>query len=790
MAAAAFAAPLLARAQPREPAVGDALCVPAAGDMPARGPYPSETALVAAADRVEQVLAALRARGDASGASPAILAVSSTAQQPPPPLALARYCAAAGELMRLSASGSQRQALNYLLAAYRLSEGSGDRLAPRAAYRLAMIGMTEPGASGTRGSGGGRRRGDMPAMPLQQRAALPPDSACGELTASGIAALTSREVSLLALACAADQSARAGDASLSALSNLKLARLEGAFGDLPGQDRAAFRTFARERAQRTIATALTLDNGPEQVELIGRLAETALENGDRGGAEVEAALAALGGRAGDPQAASIAAAIRARLALTRGDMPAARAQAEAAILAESRRGVPARLPLHYLVLADADPDRRASHVHAAYVALDNLRPLLPRLDPLTEESSFTLYMRSVFAAAADVQLASATGGDETASIRRAQEIVEAYRQAELQSAFGSECLPARVASDLDGLRPGETILYPLLLADRVELLVVSGGGPGRGAQYRRLPPNRAVNRADVARLVEQVAVPLSYGEDNGWREAARRLYDILIAPVAAQLAPDGMLAVVPDGSLRALPFAALVAPDGRYLVQQTRLSVIPALAFSQPAGGQRGAGLNIVAASLEREMDLPAGSFAALDGTAEEARIAVRQASRGWLVPDFTRADLFGALDRRVDVLHLATHAAFNGRSDRAFIVANGEVIRLSELRDMIGRSGLRGEAIDLIVLSACETAVGDDEASMGLAGAAVQAGARSVIGSLWQVDDAGTAELMRQFYRRYAGGRSRSEALREAQLALIEGGGAGAGPNIWAAFALLGAWR
>jgi CHAT domain-containing protein len=189
-------------------------------------------------------------------------------------------------------------------------------------------------------------------------------------------------------------------------------------------------------------------------------------------------------------------------------------------------------------------------------------------------------------------------------------------------------------------------------------------------------------------------------------------------------------------------------------------------------------------------MDLPVGSFAALQGTAEEARIAARYASASWVIPEFTRADLGSALDRRVDVLHLATHAAFNGRSDRAFIVANGEVIRLSELRDMIGRSGMRGEAIDLIVLSACETAVGDDEASMGLAGAAVQAGARSVIGSLWQVNDAGTAELMRQFYRRYAEGQPRSQALREAQLALIEGGGGNADPNIWAAFALLGAWR
>ncbi|WP_166042525.1 CHAT domain-containing protein, partial [Sphingosinicella sp. YJ22] len=633
-----------------------------------------------------------------------------------------------------------------------------------------------------------RRRGTGPAAPLDERAATPPDSACEELTPAGLDTLTAREVSLLALACAADQAQQSGDLRLATLSNLKLAQLEGSYGDLPGEERETFRAFARERAQRAIAVATALDGDPAQPELIGRLAEAAVDYGDTGSPELASALAALAAHR-DPAAASISVSLQARLALARGDAATARRHALAAILAESRRPIPARLPLHYLLLAEADPANRAAHIHAAYVALDNLRPLLPRLDPLTEESSFSLYMRDVFIAAAEVQLEGAQGQDETGRIRRAQEIVEAYRQAELQSAFGSECLPPRQASRLDELRSGETILYPLLLPDRVELLVVSRGDGDGAPRYRRLAPNRSVGRAEIARLVEAVAVPLSYGQD-GWREASRRLYDVLIAPVADRLGPDAMLAVVPDGALRALPFSALIAPDGRYLVQQTRLSTIPALAFSQPAGSADGGALSVVAASLQREMVLPVGRFAELEGTTREAEIAVGFAGRGRLVPDFTRSDLVGALGGRIDVLHLATHAAFNGRSDRAFIVANGEVIRLSELRELIAGTRLRGDAIDLIILSACETAVGDDEASMGLAGAAVQAGARSVIGSLWQVNDAGTAELMRQFYQRYSAGRSRSEALREAQLALIDGGGANADPNIWAAFALLGAWR
>ncbi len=93
-------------------------------------------------------------------------------------------------------------------------------------------------------------------------------------------------------------------------------------------------------------------------------------------------------------------------------------------------------------------------------------------------------------------------------------------------------------------------------------------------------------------------------------------------------------------------------------------------------------------------------------------------------------------------------------------------------------------------MLSACETAVGDELASMGLAGAAVQSGADSAIASLWSVNDTGTVALMKAFYDRYRAGSSKAAALRGAQLALIDKGGDVSHPWIWAAFTLLGGWR
>jgi CHAT domain-containing protein len=85
---------------------------------------------------------------------------------------------------------------------------------------------------------------------------------------------------------------------------------------------------------------------------------------------------------------------------------------------------------------------------------------------------------------------------------------------------------------------------------------------------------------------------------------------------------------------------------------------------------------------------------------------------------------------------------------------------------------------------------VGDEQAAMGLAGAAVQAGAVSVLASLWQVEDVGTAALMSEFYTGLRSGKSKSDALRAAQLSMIERGGSSADPWVWAAFAMLGGWR
>lgn len=703
----------------------------------------------------------------------------------------ADYCAAAGEAMRSSERGSEFQAQIFLRTAFLLAEAAdAPDVSAKAALRLGLMSVKGTTIPAVRGA---RLRGTRGAAAELTRVQQFTAGVCGELARVNLAQDSSDYVSVVALECAADRGLQASRYDTAALAHLRLARsalgrIRQTDADLPDL-RAAF----AETLTDGLGAASLVAEDSLRAELIGRLVETGLDEGSRPAAGFDSSIARLREAAGQDRAAlAYAEALAARLHLAQGEREAAAAAANRAIFLESQRPLPSRLADWYLILADAEPENEQKHTLAAFRALENIRLMLPASDPLTEESTFALRMRHVFERAVDITLESAGAVDQVA-ISSAQAIIETYREAEIQSVFGSECVPPRLAVSPAELGPDEILLYPVLLSDRIELIITEDAADGSGASYRRLDPNLAANRQQVAGLVEEVILALRQGGEGDWQDAARQLYDWLIAPLSPSLNANTTLVIIPDGPLRPLPFSALIDPEGRYLIEKTRLGVSPALSYSQPGRAGRGADLRVLSVSLEREVALPAGVFPALAGTSAEARIAasIGTGTGSVMIENFGREDLVSAMQgQAIDVLHLATHASFNGGSDRSFIVADGDAIYLSELRGLIDTNLIRGGTLDLIVLSACETAIGDDEASMGLAGAAVQAGARSAVASLWQVNDLGTAELMREFYANYARGLSKAEAMRAAQLALLQSGGDLADPNIWAAFTLLGSWR
>jgi CHAT domain-containing protein len=710
----------------------------------------------------------------------------------PSAAALARFCAAAGEAARISTAGSQFKAATYLTAALRYADDAGSAdVAALSAYRLGLnLVVGNALVAGSRGAARGRglQRGTA-ALALEGVLPAADSGDCEAIRDPAKLLAAGRAAVVQALQCAVNR-ARAGHSPVGALASLRLARFQLALAE-----NAAEPGKLRNDAASEVLSAITLicaqAPAADHPEVLARLVETALSAGSTDFARLSAAIAAMrAGASGDRGLLAFASALDGRVALAQGNHAGAAAAIQKAVFYEGQRAQPLRMADWLLLLADAQPSQRQRHVAAAYRALESVRPILPLTDPLTEESNFALHMRKVFEAAVDTELANGAS-DETLSIQNVQRIVETYREAELQSAFGSECVPARSPIQPAELSANEIVLYPIVLPDRIELIYATGSGAD--ARFHRLPANRSISQSEVRRLVADV-VSLTLYNDDYWEAPAARLYELLIKPIEDKLSPETTLVIVPDAALRPLPFAALRDGRGDFLIERTRLSLAPALSYSQP-GVSRSTQPKVLAASVSQEVDIPAGSFAALNSTQNEAKVAAGfddpQAKRGKLIEDFTKAELVSAIERGgFDALHLATHASFNGRSDRSFIVALDQPIKLDELRTYLARGRTRGDELNLLVLSACETAVGDDEASMGLAGVAVQAGARSVIASLWQVNDAGTARLMSEFYKSYRRGASTSEALRDAQLAMIREEGDEPDPVLWASFTLLGGWR
>ena len=141
-------------------------------------------------------------------------------------------------------------------------------------------------------------------------------------------------------------------------------------------------------------------------------------------------------------------------------------------------------------------------------------------------------------------------------------------------------------------------------------------------------------------------------------------------------------------------------------------------------------------------------------------------------------------------MLHFATHGQFSSNVDQTFILAWDKPITLYDLKDLIEkRQQPFRKAIDLLVLSACETAAGDKRASLGLAGVAVQAGTRSTIATLWSVDDESSSLFMETFYAALSQpGMTKSEALRQTQLKLLKDPDY-RHPFHWAPYVLVGNW-
>ena len=348
------------------------------------------------------------------------------------------------------------------------------------------------------------------------------------------------------------------------------------------------------------------------------------------------------------------------------------------------------------------------------------------------------------------------------------------------------------SSDLQEIDPSAALVYPIILDDRLAVIVKLPKS-GKFIHYTAaLPKGKLEQTLESLRI--ELEKPFISKESLA---LSQQVYDWLIQPAEELLEANQVktLVFVLDGGFRNVPMATL--HDGeQYLVEKGyAIALIPGLSLLEPKPLAQ-VELNALAFGLSdmREGFPDHEGFANLPNVKTELReIKSQIPSQQLLNQDFTSQkwqELISSVP--FPVVHLATHGEFSSDPEDTFLLAWDKRINLKDLSNVIqNRSDNSLEAIELLVLSACKTADGDSRASLGLAGVAIQSGARSTMASLWFIDDDSTAKLMASFYKELADSGAtvtKAEALRRAQVNLLKSPGYQA-PLFWGAYVLVGNW-
>ncbi|MCP4343914.1 MAG: CHAT domain-containing protein [Desulfobacterales bacterium] len=360
-------------------------------------------------------------------------------------------------------------------------------------------------------------------------------------------------------------------------------------------------------------------------------------------------------------------------------------------------------------------------------------------------------------------------------IAEGRDVMESLKKAEMQEYFLDNCIAEKAqAEPVNHTQPGTAVIYPIIFPDRLSVILTLPSG------MKEI--SISVDSDTVVRTALLFRKQLQNRADNYFLITAETLYDWLIAPILNDLDRENTdtLVIVPDGVLRLVPFAAL--HDGsRFLVESCAVSYTPALDFVSPEQSQQGQTL------ISGLSDAVQG-FKPLPNVRKELG-NVRQITNSRTIlynADYTSDNLTHEIQNSgCSDIHLATHAVFGGTPKETFLLTYDSRIDMNGLESLID-SGRQD--VDLLVLSACQTALGDDRAALGLAGTAVKAGVNSAVATLWFVNDVSTTELVTEFYLQIRSGQTKAKALQEAQKKLIAQDRFWK-PVFWAPFLLIGDW-
>ncbi len=370
------------------------------------------------------------------------------------------------------------------------------------------------------------------------------------------------------------------------------------------------------------------------------------------------------------------------------------------------------------------------------------------------------------------------------NLKQARNVIEALQVAELDNFFREACIQPQEVN-IDNIDKESAVIYPIILKNNLEV-IIKLPGLEELKHYRTKIDSKIVKDA-LIKLREQI-VDTDKPQIQTLNKSLENIYTWLLKPAKTDLDKNNVktLVFVLDGELRNIPMAALY--DGsRYLIESYSLVLAP--------------GLKLIDArkfKLENIKILTAGisearlGFSALPNVEKELKeIQSQGQSIVLLNSEFIDSSLRAKINSNESrIVHLATHGKFSSNAEDTFIISWDKRININELNQLLkSRNEKQSKPIELLVLSACQTAAGDNRATLGLAGVAVRAGARSTLASLWNIPDDSTSVLMKQFYQELlTNKRTKAEALRQAQLFLLKNPSYN-NPKIWSPYILVGNW-
>jgi len=403
------------------------------------------------------------------------------------------------------------------------------------------------------------------------------------------------------------------------------------------------------------------------------------------------------------------------------------------------------------------------------------------------ENIFNSQIKPLYMELTEIFLAEAefciNNTQKTLLLKQAIKTMELIKSAELQDFYEDECTAKPVLNKtiLNRSPENAAIIYPVILQEKISLLLILPDGI-KQIQVK-------IDLKIFNKTIEEYRKLLQTRTNHRFLYYSWQLYDWLIRPIEQILTDQKIETLVfsPDGALRLIPLSTL--HDGKkFLIEKYAIAIIPAINLTEFTQHFQKNNINILINGLSEARH----GFSPLPSVAAEVTDIQRIFNGKSILKNenYTLKNLKNKFENNnYNIVHIATHGIFGGNTKNSFLLTYDDKLTMNQLENLIGFSKFRNHKVDILTLSACQTALGNERAALGLAGVAVKAGVECAVATLWYVDDEATSVAIREFYRQLKNkGISKAKAMQNTQIKLI------ANPRYWqplywAPFLLIGNW-